>query len=523
MAEFLELPDWEGTSFSVGEQLPAGHQRPNRTTPPRAAGQAIPAKDHLMKKAEKADEDVLNAKEKKEQEARRRAALKRAGEGSSAAGAEAEEANGPQSDLDDIDLFLNEDGRVQGNQEGNDGDNAEGHEAGENIAGGGGGLVGQEEAEGSRHERSVSPHIHPVNEEAPRDSHPAASDGHSVQRSGPSKRPVINILSDADQSVQQADRFIPEWSLRNDVRLNSYCACRELLVHLPTPAEQAALDELDNIELARQGYEYLGTSTVTQAEILRRFRHLNADYRELSTIHEGCSGAVEKAEQERDAQADRYGKLEADFNGLQWRYEAVAKREKELFEASKGFDREREVWLEKNAEQADRINQLEAQLAASQEQVNKLTVDKADLTASLAQEDIVRQNLVKSLFPTVFRRLSDSREYKQALVKPFSLAYSAGWKEGVRVGRTAEEAEKIYSTSKKVNREAPAVWKAEFNKVFALEFPYIKKIVDSHRLPLGDLMNIFPDSPTPLGLLSAPGPTVEAPTGHTAESDVNAS
>ncbi|PWA33867.1 hypothetical protein CTI12_AA624540 [Artemisia annua] len=45
MAEFLELPDWEGTSFSVGEELPAGHQRPNRTTPPRAAGEAIPLKD----------------------------------------------------------------------------------------------------------------------------------------------------------------------------------------------------------------------------------------------------------------------------------------------------------------------------------------------------------------------------------------------------------------------------------------------------------------------------------------------
>ncbi|PWA38965.1 hypothetical protein CTI12_AA579230 [Artemisia annua] len=94
--------------------------------------------------------------------------------------------------------------------------------------------------------------------------------------------------------------------------------------------------------------------------------------------------------------------------------------------------------------------------------------------------------------------------------------------EGVKVGRTAEEAEKIYSSSKKVNREAPAVWKAEFNKVFALEFPFIKKIADSHRLPLGDLMNIFPDSPTPFGLLSAPSPTAEAPPSHTAERNANA-
>ncbi|PWA34461.1 hypothetical protein CTI12_AA599950 [Artemisia annua] len=95
--------------------------------------------------------------------------------------------------------------------------------------------------------------------------------------------------------------------------------------------------------------------------------------------------------------------------------------------------------------------------------------------------------------------------------------------EGVKVGRTVDEAERIYSSSKKVNREAPAVWKAEFNKVFALEFPFIKKIADSHRLPLGDLMNIFPDSPTPIGLLSAPSPTAEAPPSHTAERNVNAS
>ena len=85
MAEFLELPDWEGTSFGVGEVLPPGTVRPQRTTPPLPAGQAIPAKDHLMKKVEKADDDVLRAREKKEQDNARRLAMKRAaGEGPSA-------------------------------------------------------------------------------------------------------------------------------------------------------------------------------------------------------------------------------------------------------------------------------------------------------------------------------------------------------------------------------------------------------------------------------------------------------
>ena len=59
--------------------------------------------------------------------------------------------------------------------------------------------------------------------------------------------------------------------------------------------------------------------------------------------------------------------------------------------------------------------------------------------------------------------------------------------------------------------QAVQIWKAEFDKLFALEFPYIKKIADSHRLPLGDLMNIFPDAPTPQGLLGLTGQSIQAP------------
>ena len=301
---------------------------------------------------------------------------------------------------------------------------------------------------------------------------------------------------------------MPAWSLRDDVRLNSYRACRELLVHLPTPAERDALRELNNIELARQGYEQLGACAVTLGEVLQRFRHLNADYRDLSTLHESCQGQIAQAEQERDEQKGLYHQLEAEHNGLQWRFDACAEREKELFDKVKDFDKERDVWLAKNAEQAERINQLEAELAASRSQVERANAEKADMTANLAQSDIVRQNLVKCLIPLVFRRLSDSQEYKQALAKPFSLAYTAGWINGVGVGRTSEEAEGVFASSRKVNREAPQIWKAEFEKLFTLEFPYIKKIADSHRLPLGDLMNIFPDSATPQGLL---GQSSQAP------------
>ena len=61
-----------------------------------------------------------------------------------------------------------------------------------------------------------------------------------------------------------------------------------------------------------------------------------------------------------------------------------------MFDKTKGFDKEMKVWLEKNAEEAERINLLEAELAASHSQVEKMTAEKANLTMSLVQSDIVR-------------------------------------------------------------------------------------------------------------------------------------
>ena len=143
---------------------------------------------------------------------------------------------------------------------------------------------------------------------------------------------------------------MPGWTLREDVRLNSYRACREMLNHLATPAKQAALNELDNIGLARQAYEQLGMSTISMGEVLRRFRHLNADYRELSNIHDNCQGLAaraETAEGERDAQAARYEELATEHEAMGQRYKACALRYKDLMEKSNGFDQERDLWLKK--------------------------------------------------------------------------------------------------------------------------------------------------------------------------------
>ena len=177
--------------------------------------------------------------------------------------------------------------------------------------------------------------------------------------------------------------------------------------------------------------------------------------------------------------------------------------------------REKGVWLDTEAQQLEKIKQLEAELAASRDLVTKLQADNSDLTANLGQTEVVRQNTVKSLVPTVFRRLMDSEEYKKSLAKPLSLSYSAGWLDGVRLARKPEEVEKILRTSKKVNLEAPSIWKEEFNKVFSLEYPFIRRVANSYRLPLGDLMNIFPASSTPQGLLGGPDLRTGGPTSTT--------
>ena len=83
MAEFLELPDWEGTEVTEGEEIPAGQERPQRTAPFLEAGKELPPKDNLMRLAEKPCQQVIDARHKKEQEMLKRKT--RAGEGPSTA------------------------------------------------------------------------------------------------------------------------------------------------------------------------------------------------------------------------------------------------------------------------------------------------------------------------------------------------------------------------------------------------------------------------------------------------------
>ncbi|GJS36283.1 hypothetical protein Tco_0534665 [Tanacetum coccineum] len=78
-----------------------------------------------------------------------------------------------------------------------------------------------------------------------------------------------------------------QW-LRNDHRISSFRACKELISHLSTPVEDAILNSLSNYELLRRTYQSMGRSILSQAELLKRYEQLNRDHLELFNRHEAC-------------------------------------------------------------------------------------------------------------------------------------------------------------------------------------------------------------------------------------------
>ena len=289
--------------------------------------------------------------------------------------------------------------------------------------------------------------------------------------------------------------------------MNSFRACREMLNHLATPAEEEAISGLNNNQLARQVYINSGSGVVLQAELLQRFSQLNRDHRELTEVHMGCGDLSEKlkeVEEERDAGVAKFDKLLKEFHALEDEVSAASTRQEGLVEQLEEMEKDKNEWRSTASSQAARIKELEKQLADRSAEVNELKVQDKNLTAKLAQSEMIRHNTVKELIPAVCRRLFQSREYKKSMGRVY-LSYTAGFIDGVKaefdggakVNRKEEDVERVLSQVKNLNRDAPATWKAEFNKIFDAEYPYVQKVAGSYRLPLGDLMNLQPEGYVP--------------------------
>jgi hypothetical protein len=193
---------------------------------------------------------------------------------------------------------------------------------------------------------------------------------------------------------------------------------------------------------------------------------------------------------------------------------AASTRQEGLVEQLEEMERDKNEWRSTASSQAAKIKEMEGQLSNKSSELSQLQEQNKQLTASVAQSEFVRHNTVKELLPAVCRRIFQSREYKKSMGRVYSLSYTAGFidgvkadfRDGVKVAREEEDVERILGQVKNLNRDAPAVWKAEFNKIFDAEYPYVKKVSESYRLPLGDLMNFLPDGSAP--------PEKSAPTGE---------
>ncbi|GJV97443.1 hypothetical protein Tco_1549020 [Tanacetum coccineum] len=149
-------------------------------------------------------------------------------------------------------------------------------------------------------------------------------------------------------------------------------------------------------------------------------------------------------------------------------------------------------WI--GAKRDERIKQLEADLASKKSSLtevegttNTLKGDLEHLTVDSIHTEIVRHNNVRQLLPIVFQRLLSSDEYKKSLFDVFNQAISAGWSEGVKVGHSEEDAEAILAAATDYDPKCKTTFLSAFDSLFTKSYPYVEKLVESFRLPLGDL------------------------------------
>nr|GEZ33875.1 flavone synthase II [Tanacetum cinerariifolium] len=161
------------------------------------------------------------------------------------------------------------------------------------------------------------------------------------------------------------------------------------------------------------------------------------------------------------------------------------------------MEKENDDLLDKNRKQEERIKRLEEELPSKSSSlieakgsVSELKGDLERLTVDLSQAEIVRHNYVRQLLPTAFQRLLSSYEYKKSLSDVFNQAIAARWSEGVKIERTQEEAEAILATAADYDPSCKDTFMSAFDSLFTRSYPYVEKLTESFRMPLGDLQNI---------------------------------
>ncbi|GJZ57585.1 hypothetical protein Tco_0613079 [Tanacetum coccineum] len=199
-----------------------------------------------------------------------------------------------------------------------------------------------------------------------------------------------HIVSDDTEEGTLERQFVPNWGFRDDLRICTFRACKELVSHLETPAEEEFLGNLMNVKVVSHPYQSLGH---------------DAYFMELDRLRIN----LQREMQARSGLSNELRLLDASHFVYQ------VKRIKGLEEA---------------------FEPKSVQLAMAKGRVKVLEDEKAALMAQLDQAEKDHHKLVREFIPTVVKKLHTSVEYQQSLATPVSLCFTAGWLGGLSTGRT---------------------------------------------------------------------------------------
>ncbi|GJR20140.1 putative reverse transcriptase domain-containing protein, partial [Tanacetum coccineum] len=242
-----------------------------------------------------------------------------------------------------------------------------------------------------------------------------------------------------------------------NTQLIRFTACKELISHLATPAE-------DEAELLKR-HEQLNRDHVDMCN------HSETQLEELGRLQTG----LQREMQTNDGQSKKLALLEN-------AHSQCSDRERELMDSLKDIENERDDWRK---------------TALNQERVRMLEKEKIELVAELAQAEVVRHKVIREFNPAIVSRLHSSVEYRKSLVVPIWLCFTAGWLGSLGLGRKEEEIAAMLANTSDFDIEGSNAWKDKHREHFTKQYPYVQKVADSYRLSLDELMKIPLDVPSP--------------------------
>ncbi|GJX84807.1 hypothetical protein Tco_0335581 [Tanacetum coccineum] len=378
MDTFLKLPTWTGTVVSRGEPL-SEEQRPKpRVTPPFPVRAKLPELTTAQKNLEKPDAKIAAAREKKEQQSLVKARAKRAGTGGGDGSKKRKKAQKNNESIQSgSKATLSATPIHQASPETGKKPAAAAAEIAQEIP-----RTKKVVVDLSGNTRASTIPVEVNQPSLPREHDDAHVSPHFDVHSESSHH--------GNEEVSVANRYMPDWELRNDLRVCTFRAGKELVSHLATPAEDEFLGSLSNADFISRAYQTLGQSVGAQGELLKRHEELNRNYVDLQNRY--------------DAQLEELDQLRPSL----WR---MTQENEDLNQRLTLLDSVHSECLSREKELLDR-------LVVAEEKIKVLEGEKLNLSGKVAQAEADRKKLVHEFIPAMVKRLHTSVEYRQSLAAP---------------------------------------------------------------------------------------------------------